>query len=172
MELIGDDGVADEEFEGHDVEGGLVGGFQDDGAGGTCLLDLEPAGGTDAPAVAGAEAGESVFRHGGGEVVAEGLGGGEERLVHDAADGVDAEVFGASFAAAGTVKARHGFASAGGDGLAKDVFSAGLGFSGQRFKAIALGRARQAGEDWLRGFHRATNIFHAASEVEACEPHG
>ena len=53
------------------LEGVLVGGFEDDGAGGAGLADLEPAGGADAPAVAGFEAGEAEVRHGGGEVVAE-----------------------------------------------------------------------------------------------------
>ena len=58
VELVGDDGVLDEELEGDDLEGVLVGGFEDDGAGGSGLLYLEPARGADAPAIAGFEAGK------------------------------------------------------------------------------------------------------------------
>ena len=67
----------------------------------------EPAGGADAPAVAGFEAGETVLRHRGEEIVAEGLGGCEEGRVDDAADGVDAVVVGAGVAAAVAVEAGH-----------------------------------------------------------------
>src|SRR5947209_5721902 len=59
VELGGDNGELDEELEGDDLEGVLMGGFEDDGAGCSGLLDLQPAGGTDAPAVAGFEAGKS-----------------------------------------------------------------------------------------------------------------
>src|SRR5580700_6700276 len=87
VELAWDYGVLDEELEGDDLEGGFVGGFEDDGAGGSGLLDLEPAGGADAPAVARFQAVEAELWHGGGEVVAESFGGFEERGVYDAADG-------------------------------------------------------------------------------------
>ena len=131
MKLAGDDGVLDEELEGDDLEGVLVGGFEDDGAGCSGLLDLQPAGGADAPAVAGFEAGEAVLGHGGGEIVAEGFGGGEEGRIDDAADGVDAVVVGAGLAAAGAVEAGHRGAAAGVEGLAEDVFAAGFeGFGG------------------------------------------
>lgn len=131
VELVGDDGVLDEQLEGNDLQRGLVGGFEDDGASGAGLLDLEPARGADAPAVAGPEAGEAVLRHGGGEIVAQGFGGFEEGVVDDAADGVDAEVLGAGLAAAGAVEAGHGLAAAGGERLAEDVAAAGLEFSRQ-----------------------------------------
>ena len=134
MELVRYYGVLDKEFEGDDFEGGFVRGFEDDGAGGSGLLDLKPAGGADAPTVAGFEPGKAVLRHGCAEVVTEGLGGGEERGVDDAADGVDAEVVGAGFAAAGAVKAGHGFATAGIERLAEDVFSAGLDWFCRRHK--------------------------------------
>jgi hypothetical protein len=124
VELTRDDGVLDQELERNDLEGVFVGGFEDDRAGGSSSLDLEPAGGTDAPAVARLEAGEAELRHGGAEVVAEGLGGFEEWSVDDAADGVDAMVVGASLAAAGTVEAGHGLAAADVEGLAQDVFTA------------------------------------------------
>src|SRR5580704_19502719 len=71
VEPVRDYGVLDQQFERDDLEGGLVGGFEDDGAGGSGLLDLEPAGGTDAPAVARFQAVEAELWHGGGEVVAE-----------------------------------------------------------------------------------------------------
>ena len=71
MELIRDYSVLDQELEGDDLEGGLVGGFEDDGAGCSSLLDLEPAGSADAPTVAGLEASEAVLGHGRAEVVAE-----------------------------------------------------------------------------------------------------
>ena len=91
----------------------------------------EPAGGADAPAVAGFEAGEAILRHGGAEVVAESFGGFEEGGVDDAADGVDAVVVGAGLAAAGAVEAGHGLAAADVEGLAEDVFAAVFdGFDG------------------------------------------
>jgi hypothetical protein len=131
VELAGDHGVLDQELERYDLEGVFVGGFEDDGAGGSGLLDLQPAGGTDAPAVAGFEAGEAELRHGSAEVVTQGLGGGEEGGVDDAADGVDAVVFGACLAAARAVKARHGLTAADVERLAQDVFAAVLdGFYG------------------------------------------
>ena len=78
MESGGDDGVLDEEVEGDDFEGVLMGGLEENGAGSSGLLDREPSGGADAPAVSGFEAGESILGHGGGKVVAEGFRGGEE----------------------------------------------------------------------------------------------
>ncbi len=126
VKLVGDYGVLDQKLEGDDLEGGLVGGFEDDGASGSSLLDLEPAGCADAPAVAGLETSEAVLRHGCAEIVAESFGGGEEWGVDDAADGVDAEVVGAGLAAAGAVEASHGLAAAGVERLAEDVFAAGL----------------------------------------------
>jgi hypothetical protein len=103
-----------------------MGGFEDDGASCSGLLDLQPTGGADAPAVSGLEAGEAVLGHGGGEIVAQGFAGGKERRVNDAADGVDAVVFGAGLAAAGAVEAGHGGAATGVEGLAEDVFAAGF----------------------------------------------
>src|SRR5260370_24692337 len=78
VKLAGDDGVLNQKLEWHDLEGVFVGGFEDDRAGGPGLLDLQPAGSTDAPAVAGFEASETELRHGGTEVVAQGLGGFKE----------------------------------------------------------------------------------------------
>src|SRR5437868_11444933 len=98
VELVGNDGVLDEKLEGNDLEGVLVGGFEDDRAGGSGLLDLQPPGGTEAPAVAGFEAGEAELRHWCAEVVTEGLRGCEERSVDDAADSVDAVIFGTGLA--------------------------------------------------------------------------
>jgi len=131
VELAGDDRVLDQELEWDDLECVFVGGFEDDRARGSSLLNLQPAGGTDAPAVAGLEAGETELGHGGTEVVAQGLGGFKEWSVNDAADGVDAMVFGARLAAPRAVKARHGFAAADVEGLAQDVFAAVFdGFNG------------------------------------------
>jgi hypothetical protein len=134
VELAGDDGVLDQQLKRNDLEGVFVGGFEDDRAGGPGLLDLQPASGTDAPAIAWLEAGETELRHGGAEVVAQGLGGFKEWSVDDAADGVDAMVFGARLAAARAVKTRHGFAAADVEGLTEDVFAAVLdGFDAGHF---------------------------------------
>jgi hypothetical protein len=131
VELAGDDSVLDQKLERNDLECVFVGGFEDDRAGGSSLLDLQPAGGTDAPAVAGFEASETELRHGSAEIVAQSLGGFKEWSVDDAADGVNAMVFGASFATAGAVKARHGLAAADVERLAEDIFAAVLdGFNG------------------------------------------
>jgi hypothetical protein len=140
VKLRGDYSELDEELEGNDLEGVLVGRFEDDGAGCSGLLDRQPAGGTDAPPVSWLEAGEAVLGHGGGEIVAECLAGGEEGRIHDATDGVDAVVFGAGFAAASAVEAGHGIAAADVEGLAEDVFTAGfVGFgSGHGCLPLAL----------------------------------
>jgi hypothetical protein len=129
--MVGDDSVLDKKLEGDNLEGVLVGGFEDDRAGRSGLLDLKPAGSTDAPAIARLETGETELGHGGAEVVAQRLGGCEERCVDDAADCVDAVVFGACLAAARAVKARHGLTAADVERLAEDVFAAVLdGFYG------------------------------------------
>jgi hypothetical protein len=127
VELAGDDGVLDQKFERNNPEGVFVGGFEDDGAGGSGLSDLQPAGGTDAPAVTGLETGETKLRHGGAEVVPESFGSFEEALVDDAADGVNAVVFRAGFAAASAIEAGHGLAAAGVERLAQNVFAAVFG---------------------------------------------
>jgi hypothetical protein len=131
MKLAGDDGVLNEEFEGNNLEGVLVGGFENDGAGGSRLLDLEPAGGADTPAISGFEAGEAELWHGCAEVIAESLGGFKKRRVDDAADSVDAVVVGAGLATASAVEAGHRLAAADVQGLAEDVFTAVFdGFDG------------------------------------------
>src|SRR4051794_25931929 len=62
-----------------------------------CLL---PAGGAQAPAIAGLETGEVEFRHGRAEVVAATSGEGQELVGHQHADGVRAAILGARVAAA------------------------------------------------------------------------
>src|SRR6202044_4275053 len=88
VKLRGDYSELDEELEGNDLEGVLVGGFEDDGAGCSGLLDLQPTGGADAPAVSWFEAGEAVLGHGGREIVAEGFACSEKGRIDDAADSV------------------------------------------------------------------------------------
>lgn len=144
VKLGGDDRVLNEKLKWDDLEGVLVGGFENDWTSGAGLLDLEPAGGADAPAVARLEAGEAELGHGSDEVVAEGARGLQEGLIDDAADGVDAEVFGAGVAAAVAVEAGHGGAAAGLQREAEDVFLAvlvGLGRHGlivERIEALPL----------------------------------
>ena len=123
MELAGNNRVLDEEFKGNDLQGVLVSGFEDDWTSCSSLLDLEPASGTDAPAVSGFEAGETELRHGRAEIVAERLRGFEEGRVDDTADGVDTVVVGTGLAAAGAVEAGHGLAAAGVERLAEDVLA-------------------------------------------------
>ena len=105
VELVGNYRMLDQEFKGDNLEGSLMGGFEDDGAGSSRLLDLEPTGGANAPAVAGFEAGESVLRHRGAEVVTQLLGDAKELFSDDAADGVDTEVVRAGVATAVAVEA-------------------------------------------------------------------
>ena len=136
MKLAGDDGVLDEKLEGDDLQRVLVRGFEDDGARGASLLHLEPARGTHAPAVAGFEASKAVLRHGRAEVVAKSLRRSEKRCIDDTADGVNTVVLRSGLAAAGAVEAGHGSAAAGGEGLAEDVFAAGLDFGGQSSRSL------------------------------------
>jgi hypothetical protein len=124
VELVGNDRVLDQKLEGDDLEGILVRSLEDNRAGGSGLLDLQPARGTDAPAIAGFEAGETELGHGRAEVVAQGLGGGEKRSIDDTADGMDAMILGAGFATACAVETGHRFATADVERLAEDVLSA------------------------------------------------
>jgi hypothetical protein len=138
VELVWDDRVLDQKLEGNDPEGVFVGGFEDDRAGGSGLLDLQPAGGTKAPAIARLESGETELGHGSAEVIAQGLRGCKKGSVDDAANGVDAMVFGSCLAATRPVKARHGFAAADVERLAENVFAAVLdGFDGGHWDAFS-----------------------------------
>ena len=98
------DGIGAEFFEdaaGDVFQGGLVGGFEDDGCTPARIECLFPARGADAPAVAGFEPGESVFGPRGAEVVS---GGGricEELLGDHGADGVAAVILGTGIAVSG-----------------------------------------------------------------------
>lgn len=121
MKLVGDDGVLYQELEGHNLEGVLVGGFEDDRAGCAGLLYLEPAGGTDTPAVARLKSLKAILRHRSGEIVAERLAGGQKTLVYDTADRVDAEIIGAGVAAAVPVEASHWFTATDSERLTKHV---------------------------------------------------
>ena len=123
MKLAGYDSVLDKQLEGNDLEGVLVGRFEDDGACGASLLNLKPAGGADTPTISGFEASEAELRHRRAEVVAEGFRGFEEWLVYDATDGVNSVIVGAGLAAAGAVEACHGLAATDIKGLAKDILT-------------------------------------------------
>jgi hypothetical protein len=135
VELVGNHSVLDKQLEWYDLQRRLVGSFQNYRTGGSGLLHLEPTSGADAPSVTGLETRETVLRHGGREVIAEGLRGVEEDSIDDAANGVDAEVVRACFAAAGSIEAGHGVAAASGEGLAEDVVAARIQMS---FQAIRL----------------------------------
>src|ERR1035441_6620545 len=108
VELVRDHGILDEQIEGDDLQRCLVRGFQHNSAGGSGFLHLQPAGGADAPAIAGFEALESVLRLRGGEVVAQRLRCRKKGLVNDTADGVYTEVVGAGFATSAAIEAGHG----------------------------------------------------------------
>jgi hypothetical protein len=153
VELRGDDRVLDEEFEGDDFEGVLVSGFEDDRAGGSGSLDGKPTVRADTPAVAGFETVEAVLRHWSGKVVTEGLGGGQERGVDDAADGVDAVIVRAGVATAVAVEAGRGvsrLAAADFEGLAEDVAGGGFdGFYGRHRELSVLGCQFSVVSCWL-----------------------
>ncbi len=136
MKLRWDDRVLNEQLERNDLQGVLVSGFEDDGAGSPGLLHLKPALRTHAPTVARLQTGEAELRHRSAEIVAERLGGGQERRIDDAADGVNAVVFGTGLAAACAIEAGHGLAAAGIQRLAEDVRAAVLeGFFGGHFSS-------------------------------------
>lgn len=116
------DGVLKEEFKRDDFQGALVGGFEHDRASGTGLLHLEPACGADAPAVAGAEAGEAEMGHRCGEVIAQACGGLKELGGDDAADRMQAEIFGGGVAARVAEEAGDWVGAADLEGLAEYVF--------------------------------------------------
>ena len=73
MKLGWDHCVLNQKLEGHDLQSGFVCSLENDGARRSGLLNLEPAGRTDTPAVARLEACEAVLGHRRAQVVAEGL---------------------------------------------------------------------------------------------------
>jgi hypothetical protein len=115
---VWDDGVFDEDLKRNDAEGSFVRSFKHDRAASSGLLNLEPASGAEAPAVAGFEAGKAELRHRGREIVAELTGDAEEFLSNNAADGVDPEVVRSRLTAAGAVETSHRLAPADLKGLA------------------------------------------------------
>jgi hypothetical protein len=116
-----DHGELQQDVEGDDLERGLVGGFKHDGAGCSCLVNLKPSAGADAPAIALLEPWEAVLRHGCGEIVAQPRRGCEELLCDDAADGVNAEIVGAGVAASIAKKTGDGVCAASFQRLAEHI---------------------------------------------------
>jgi hypothetical protein len=116
------DGVFFEDGAGDVLEGGFVGGLEDDLGGEAEFPRFFPARGAEAPLVAGLESGEIEIGHGGGEVVALGFGEGEERFGSAGADGVAAGVFGACGTGAVAVETGEGVDGAGLEFGAEDVF--------------------------------------------------
>src|ERR1043165_9477906 len=102
------DGVLLEVFERHDVEGDGVRGLEHDLGRSAGIERLLPAAGAQAPAIARLEAGKAVLRHGSREVVALGLGEGEELGGHDHTDRMQADILAAGVAATVTIEAGHG----------------------------------------------------------------
>lgn len=105
----------------HEFDGRTVRGAEFDLRGHAVLEGLLPAGGTQAPAIARLEAGEVVFRHGGGEVIADGLGIFEKFFRDLHADHMHALVERSGAAIPIAVKPRHGTGAAGLKFSAKDV---------------------------------------------------
>lgn len=64
MQGLGNDRKLQEDVEGNDLEGSLVGGFENDGARRSGVIDLQPTRSADAPAIAGLQPGETELRHG------------------------------------------------------------------------------------------------------------
>lgn len=131
MQLVRDYGVLDQQVKRNNFERVLVGSFEHHGTGCTRTLHLQPAGRADAPTVPWLEAGKAILRHRGREVVAQCLGGLQERLVDDAADGVDAQVVRPCLTASCAIKAGHGSAAASSKRLAENVVAAGVEFGRQ-----------------------------------------
>lgn len=75
-------------------------GLKPDPGGCPFLISLQKAGGTQAPLVARFQAGETMLRLWGGQVVAQVFGQGQEFRRHGGADGVKAAVLGPSIATA------------------------------------------------------------------------
>lgn len=96
-----------EPFEGHDFQGALVGGSQDNFRRVAGFRRLKPASGAEAPMVSRLEAGKIVVRHGGREVVAATLRKREEFGRDDNTDGVRPVILRACIAMPVAEKPRH-----------------------------------------------------------------
>lgn len=104
-----------------------MGGLEDDWAGGSGRVGFYPAGGADAPLVAGFEAWEAEFGAGGREIVAGSFREGEEFAGELAADRVAAVVVRADAAGAVAVETGDRIDGAGDEGLAEDIEVGGHG---------------------------------------------
>src|SRR5579871_753144 len=96
-------------------------GAQDDPRGAAGLERLLPAGSAQTPPVSGREPGKADFRHRRRQIIAARPRELEERVRHDRADGVAAEVLPAGVAAPVAEEARHRFDRADLEALAEDV---------------------------------------------------
>ncbi len=90
------------------VEGAFVSSPQDHAGRIARLQRFAPAGRTQAPAVAGPQAGKAELGHRCRKIIAAGFGKLEKRVSHDGADRVAADIFSAGVAAAVTKEARLG----------------------------------------------------------------
>src|SRR5665213_3608711 len=110
VELVWNDGVLDQQFEWDNFKSVLMRRFEDDGAGRSRLLHLEPASSADAPAIPRLEAAEAILRHRRRKIVAQRFAGSQKAFVYDAADGVYSKIGRAGVAAAVAEEAGHGAA--------------------------------------------------------------
>ena len=119
--LVWLEGVLLQFVERHDAQRCRMGGFEHDLRGGVAVERFLPAGGAQAPAVAGLQAGKAILRQGGAEIVAVGLGKGQERRGRDHADRVQADILGAGIAAAVAIEAGDRLDGAGLQRAAQDI---------------------------------------------------
>lgn len=114
-------GVRLEVFEGDELEGVDVGGFENDWWSEIRFEGFGPAGNAEAPAIAGIEPGKLVFGDRGGEIVAAGLREEEEFFRHDGADRVEALVIRTRTAVAVAVESGERGSAAGLERGSEDV---------------------------------------------------
>ena len=183
VKRVGNDCVFDENLERNDSQGGLVGGLEHDGAASSGLLHLQPASGADAPAITRLETLKAELRHWCREVVTQLLRDTEELLIDDAADGVDAEVIGASLAAAGAVEAGHWLTATDLERLAENVSAAGFDwfldgfcaghrksslnailFSGEPSIPLSRGTCDSEDHEIVAGYHSYIHANYCAGE--------
>lgn len=122
MDAVSSDSlVSAQVFEGDKLQRMKVGGLKHDGWGFLHLQSLSPTTDTEAPMVAGLQAGEVKLGHGCGEVIAACSAEGEELFRHHGTDGVQTFVIRPGAAVAVAVEAGDGGVAAPLQGSSEDI---------------------------------------------------
>lgn len=113
VESLGNDGVLQKQIKGYDLQRVFMCRLKNNRARRACLLYLQPSCRADTPAVARFQPRETILWHWSRKIIAETGRGSEKVFGHNTADGVHANIFRPSVAAAVAIEAGHRLGAAG-----------------------------------------------------------